>query len=94
MQRLLDFHSSQGLTSDTAQAELKVHLEEAEAAIKAAEAELAHLRGSLRRGPQLTVSRDVTIELRVPNPGPIALSITYLVKGASWTPSYDMRCAQ
>lgn len=89
VQSLLSFHADKGAEIDARVATLRKDLSSAEQELEIANAQLADLSRSSRA--KTVRSRDVTIVLAVPAAGALALSLTYLVSKASWSPSYDAR---
>ena len=66
---------------------------EAELSIREKQKKIEALRMQLNsiRGPAKKLKRSIIIELQIQKPGNLDLSVSYLVKGASWQPIYDAR---
>ena len=60
--------------------------EELQNQLGAAQNQLSELRGSGGRS-----YKTVTVRVSAPQPGNLALALSYTVPGASWSPSYDAR---
>lgn len=86
--QLLDFHAQRGAALDKALYSLQQDLKQAKEDEEAARATLDRLRGC---AGVLRVSNDVTVLMSVRSPCTVELSVTYLVSGASWHSSYDIR---
>jgi len=89
--KLLDFHAARAADNDAKRFELQALLQVAEATLADAKAALAAEDMNGRRLRKTVATRDVTIEVSVHSAGEIELQLTYLVSGAQWTPSYDLR---
>lgn len=102
--RMLDFHDNEAATADDATLSLKDRLARARSKLEAARSERRKINKLMFTRK---ASRDVSIELAVaprvtsPDAGdgeqhcdrdaPVKLLVTYIVRGASWAPTYDLR---
>ena len=96
VEELLDFQETQAAKADAADLATAERLSALDAELEAARSALAQLSAPARMLPKKTTkSRDVTILLSLEGAAAEASSIelllTYMVRGASWKPSYDIR---
>ncbi len=68
---------------------------EAELSIREKQKKIEVLRRRLNqiRGPVKKLKRSIVVELQIQKSGNLDLSVSYLVKGASWRPIYDARAS-
>jgi len=66
---------------------------EAELSIREKRDQIGALKKQLGQiqGPVKKLKRSIVVELQIQKPGNLALSVSYLVRGASWQPIYDAR---
>ena len=93
VEQLLSFHASRSSTSDAEVLRLEEELKTASTAVEVATTALAKLENPMK--PRTVKSRDVTVLVQVheeaAKAGAVTLLLTYMVEGASWSPSYDIR---
>jgi len=92
---LLAFRAEKCAVADADVLRLEVELESSKAAVEAATAALAKLEAAGSKKSTKT-SRDVSVLLQLDEAAaksgdPCVLLLTYMVQGASWSPSYDIR---
>ncbi len=75
--------------------EVQARVREAQLQQRERQAELAALQRELStvRGAAQWSRRDVTVQLDSPTEGTASVSLTYVLPGASWTPTYDLRAS-
>ncbi len=78
---------------DTKLKENYSQIREAELSIREKQKKIEVLKRQLSqiRGPVRKLKRSIVVELQIQKPGNLDLSVSYLVKGASWQPIYDAR---
>uniref|UniRef100_A0A7S2SQQ5 Protein F37C4.5 n=1 Tax=Rhizochromulina marina TaxID=1034831 RepID=A0A7S2SQQ5_9STRA len=95
VKQLLAFHSDTASSADNRSRELQEELRGVASELDAARASLEEVAWQRTQRSRPIASRDVTIAVNIPTdplPGQtIKLRLTYLVKGASWVPTYDIR---
>jgi uncharacterized protein (TIGR02231 family) len=91
--KLLQFHATQGKQSDLEMQLLAEQISEVQTEIQALTATMGEISMRQSAAGRMITSRDITIALSVPKKPTRALTLqlTYIVQGASWAPTYDIR---
>jgi len=87
-ERFIDFYDKILAKLDTRRFKVAKQIKEVEQEIQLLSASLGH-----KAVPKITEKREVTITIHVANPGEVQLELSYVIFGASWLASYDVRVA-
>eukprot|EP00037_Helgoeca_nana_P022149 m.225530 g.225530 ORF g.225530 m.225530 type:complete len:646 (-) comp25904_c0_seq1:89-2026(-) len=93
VQEIFEFFSTKATSIDAAKRDLQTEREEAEVASRSADQELSKYRSIHASNKP---SNDITVQLTTlsdANDRPLLLKVSYMVRGASWLPSYDLRAS-